>query len=109
MTRDEMVAVVQRQVDAYNAHDIDGFVATYAPDAVAADRSGVVGQGHEWIRGRYGPMFAAGSPPAEILGRVVAGEWVVDEELVRRADGDIHVLVAYRLAAGVIAEVLFLR
>jgi hypothetical protein len=34
---------------------------------------------------------------------------VVDEELVRRPDGDIHVLAADRLADGAIAEVVLLR
>ncbi|HAP74868.1 MAG TPA: hypothetical protein DCR14_02155 [Acidimicrobiaceae bacterium] len=100
--------VVQRQADAYNAHDLDGFVATYSPDVVVRDLAGVRGSGHAWLRDTYGPMFEGGSPPAAIRGRVSAGNWVVDEELVigsRR--GDIHVLVGYRLVDGLIVEVLF--
>jgi len=27
------VAVVQRQLDTYNAHDLEGFVSTFAPNA----------------------------------------------------------------------------
>jgi uncharacterized protein (TIGR02246 family) len=108
MTREEALAVVQRQVDAYNARDLEAFVATYAPDATIADSSGVRGAGHDWIRSQYGPLFAGGSAPVEIRGRVAAGAWVVDEELVRRPHGDIHVLATYRLAGGAIAEVLFL-
>lgn len=102
--------LVQRQVEAYNGHDLEAFVATYAPDVVVRDLAGERGRGHDWIRAVYGPMFAAGSPPAAILGRVAANGWVVDEESViggRR--GDIHVLAAYRVEAGLIAEVLFLE
>ncbi|MEZ5220573.1 MAG: nuclear transport factor 2 family protein [Ilumatobacteraceae bacterium] len=100
--------VVQRQVDAYNAHDLDGFVATYATDVVVVDLDGELGRGHDWLRATYGPMFAGGSPSATIVGRVAAAGWVVDEESViggRR--GDIHVLVAYRIADGLIQEVRF--
>jgi hypothetical protein len=108
MTREQMDALIQAQVDAYNRRDIDGFVATYACDVVVSDRAGVRGLGHDWIRSRYGPMFAAGSSPVAIRGRVIAGDWVVDEELVHGPTGDAHVLVAYRVADGSIAEVLFL-
>jgi hypothetical protein len=31
---------VQAQVDAYNAHDIDAFVAAYAEDVVITDATG---------------------------------------------------------------------
>lgn len=109
MTAAEMIAVVQRQVEAYNARDLDGFVATYATDAVVRDLTGVRGQGHDWLRATYGPMFAGNSAPAEIRGRVCANGWVVDEEYVRRPSGDIHVLAAYRVEAGRIAEVVFLQ
>jgi hypothetical protein len=109
VTAEEMIAVVQRQVDAYNAHDLESFVATYADDALIRDVSGARGQGHDWLRATYGPMFAQRSAPVRILGRLCANGWVVDEELVGRPDGDIHVLAAYRLADGAIAEVVFLR
>ncbi len=36
------VDVVQRQVDAYNRRDIDGFVACYSDNAVVEDGVGTV-------------------------------------------------------------------
>jgi hypothetical protein len=53
-------------------------------------------------------LFAGGSPPARIVGRIAAGEWVADEELVVRPAGDVHVIAAYRVVDGLISEAVFL-
>ena len=101
---------VQAQVDAYNARDIDTFVSAYAEDVVITDPSGapMLG-GHEAMREQYGALFEA-SPDlrAEILGRVAAGEWTVDHEKVSRGDETREVLVAYRVAGGLISRVIML-
>ena len=101
---------VQAQVDAYNARDIDAFVARYADDIVITDAGGrPIMAGVGTIREEYGAMFAA-SPDlqAEILGRVSTGEWTVDHERVSRAGETREVLVAYQVADGRIARVLML-
>jgi hypothetical protein len=101
---------VQAQVDAYNAHDIDAFVAAYAEDVVITDATGrAIMQGTDTIREEYGAMFDA-SPDltAEILGRIGAGEWTVDQERVSRGGEVREVLVAYRVVDGLISRVLML-
>ena len=51
---------VQAQVDAYNARDIDAFVAPYADDVVITDAGGrPIMAGVATIREEYGAMFAA--------------------------------------------------
>ena len=101
---------VQAQVDAYNARDIDAFVAAYAPDVVITDPSGtpMLG-GHEAMRDQYGALFE-GSPDlrAEILGRVSAGAWTVDQERVSRGEDTRDVLVAYEVVDGLISRVVML-
>jgi hypothetical protein len=107
---DTAVDPVQAQVDAYNARDIDAFVAAYTPDVVITDPSGapMLG-GHEAMRDQYGALFDA-SPDlrAEILGRVSAGGWTVDHERVSRGEETREVLVAYRVADGLISRVMML-
>jgi uncharacterized protein (TIGR02246 family) len=51
--------LVQRQVEAYNAQDLEAFLATYAEDAVITSRSTgqIVLQGKQAMRERYGKMF----------------------------------------------------
>ena len=52
------VGVIDKQIEAYNAHDIEGFLACYAPDAVIEDgRSNVLMRGIEGIRAEYEPFF----------------------------------------------------
>lgn len=73
---------VQAQLDAYNAHDVEAFVATYAEDAriyVFPNREWMAGR--ERIREVYGQLFSS-TPEihAEVAQRIVQGARVVDHE-----------------------------
>jgi ketosteroid isomerase-like protein len=46
-------------IERANAHDLDGLVALYAPDAVLAGMDGEMVIGHEAIRKVYAAMLAA--------------------------------------------------
>ena len=48
-------------VERANAHDLDGLVALYAPDAVLAGMDGEMAVGHDAIRAVYAAMLAAHS------------------------------------------------
>jgi len=101
-------AVVERQLAAYNAHDLEAFLATYAED-VQLERGGEVFVGLEAMRARYGPIFAAGRCRAEISGRMRQGEWIVDHETAYGLGPEpVRVLVAYRVRGGVIDRVRFM-
>ena len=51
--------VVQRQLNAYNARDLDAFIAAYHPDARLYDFPDTpLMQGHDAMRARYGGMFS---------------------------------------------------
>ncbi|GIH93557.1 hypothetical protein Psi01_41870 [Planobispora siamensis] len=101
--------LAQRQLDAYNAHDLDAFIACYAEDVVVLNGDQVQGKGHDYLRERYSPQFAAKSCHADLLGRMAEGEWVVDHEhAVGTARGDLDVLVSYRVREGAIDRVIFM-
>jgi uncharacterized protein (TIGR02246 family) len=53
------VDVVQRQLEAYNAQDLEAFVATYADDIVitTASKGEVLVQGKDALRKRYAGLF----------------------------------------------------
>jgi hypothetical protein len=101
--------VVEQQLAAYNSHDLDAFVATYAEEVRVRRRNGSLLQGRQALRDTYAGLFAAGRCRAEVLGRLTEGDWVVDHE---RADGladqPVRVLVAYRVRDGLIDRVDFL-
>lgn len=104
---------VERQLAAYNAGDVDAFVACYAREVVFEDADG--GRhttGRDEIRKSYGELFAS-SPNlrAEVPSRFRVGSYVVDEERVSGfPGGDVHAVAIYRLDHdGLIDRVRFLR
>ena len=104
-------AVVQKQLDAYNALDIDAFVALYAEDVEVYDYPATLRyKGRDKLRERYAALFAqAPELHAELLDRLVAGNTVIDSERV--TDGGPQALEAvavYRVEDGLITSVMFL-
>jgi hypothetical protein len=105
------VDVIDRQVDAYNARDIEGFVACYASDAVVEDgHSNVLMRGREAIRAEYEPFFRDfPSLHGEVVRRISVGGWTVDEEVITGWQADpVAAVVAYHVADGQIERVLLL-
>ncbi len=103
---------VERQLEAYNARDLDAFLACYSDDCVAEDGAGVrLMSGKAEMRARYAALFAA-SPNlhANIVHRTRIGSYVLDVEEITGRVPDLRRAVAiYRLDAGLIAHVRFLR
>jgi hypothetical protein len=107
------VDVVQKQLEAYNACNLDAFLACYAPGAVIVD-----GEGREMCRGMvrlrevYGPMFRDNPHQfAIVLSRIAAGTYVVDdEEIEGRADNiRRRAVLMYRVQDGLIQHVTVIR
>lgn len=102
--------VVTRQVEAYNAADLDGFLACYAASVVIRSGEGVVlNDGLDAMRATYQDWF--GRLPglrAEIVTRMEQGDWVVDEEHVTAEGLDVRALVAYRVRDGLIDHVVIM-
>jgi hypothetical protein len=108
----EAEAVVQRQVDAYNRRDLEGFLACYAEDAKLwgpPDRLTESGIGA--LRERYRARFdGAPSLQATIRRRIVLDRFVVDWEHVAGVpEGAFDAIATYEVVDGRIANVWFLR
>ena len=105
-------AVVQAQLEAYNARDLEAFLATYAEDAVLIDLpETVLARGTAQMRERYAKAFADTTLHAEIVKRIVVGNTVVDHERVRRrfpeGPGTLDAVAIYVVENGKIARVWF--
>ena len=106
---------VQEQLEAYNARDLDRFLACYAEDTVIEDGAGNrVAAGMEAMRALYGPLFL-NSPDlhADVPQRIRAGEFTVDQEHVRGVNlagfpPEMTLAVAYRVRDGRIVHVRLL-
>jgi hypothetical protein len=91
-----MSALVDRIVAALNAHDLEAFVACYAPAATIEDGyDNVLARGHEGLRERYGAMFADFPElRVETLARIESGPFVVQHERATgRGEPSAHVCV----------------
>ncbi|HEY8572022.1 amidohydrolase family protein [Phenylobacterium sp.] len=79
-------ALVQRQLEAYNAHDLEAFAATYAEDIEIFDLPGAAAgrTGKAALRETYGPLFQRlPQLRCEAAHRVVEGPFVIDQEVCR--------------------------
>jgi len=106
--------IVQREVNAYNARDLEAFVATYSPDVkfyhLGETRPFLTGR--EEIRKRYADFFLRATKlHCEITSRIVQGNHVIDQEKVTgRPDGKtIHAVLAYEVKDGLINQVWFVK
>lgn len=105
-------SVVQAQLDAYNAKDLDALMRTYALDAQQfALHGALLAQGHEQIRPRYALRFQEPDLRAQLLTRSVVGNIVTDVELVFRnlpeGRATVETLCIYEVVEGRIARASF--
>jgi hypothetical protein len=108
-TSNDPEAVVQRQLDAFNARDIDALLATYAGDAQMFEHpSKLLASGSAAFRERYAARFQEPNLHATLLNRTVMGNIVVDHEEVSRTfsegAGKIRLLMIYEVENGKIAR-----
>ena len=106
-------AVVQRQLDAYNARDIEGFMSAWAEDAEYFEHpSTLLARGSAQIRDRHVARFKEPDLHGALIKRMVAGNMVVDQERVTRTfpegKGHVDVIAIYRVQRGRIAAAWFI-
>jgi hypothetical protein len=105
MVNTSPIAVVQAQLDAFNARDIDALMRTYAPDAEQFALHGErLARGHGEIRPRYVARFTEPDLHARLLSRTAMGNFVTDLELITRnfpeGVGTLEMLCIYEVVAG---------
>lgn len=107
-------SAVQAQLDAYNAKDIEGLLATYAPDAEQYVLHGErLAKGRDEMRARFLARFAEPHLHARLLSRTVIGNVVVDVESITRdfpeGVGTLELLCIYEVGDGLIQKASFVN
>jgi putative hydrolase of HD superfamily len=105
--------IVARQLDAYNAKDIDSFMSCWAENAeIFAHPDALLARGQAEIRARHVLRFQEPDLFAHLVSRIALGNRVVDTELVTRnfpeGIGQVEVTGIYEIANGLIARAWFL-
>jgi hypothetical protein len=105
--------LIQRQLDAYNAHDLDALLATYSEDAQLFEHPAtLLASGHSQLRARFALRFQEPNLHAHLLNRILIDRFVVDHERVTRTfpegPGTIDLVVTYVVVDGKITNAWFL-
>ena len=108
------MGLIQKQLDAYNAKDIEGLVACYSPTVQAYNfpdaepmLSGVAA-----LRTAYQTLFAENpNLNSELINRMVEGATVIDQEFVTgfSARPDLRAVVIYAVVDQLIQKVWFIK
>src|ERR1043166_2344824 len=101
--------VVQAQVEAYNARNIDTFLATYSDDAELFEfPNKLIAKGTGQLREGYAQRFKEDGLHADIVKRIVLDNMVVDHERVRRmfpeGPGVLEAVAIYQVENGKIKK-----
>jgi hypothetical protein len=106
-------AIVQRQLDAYNAHDLEALMVTYADDAQQFEHPDkLLASGAAQIRERFAARFKEPNLHAQLLKRIVAGNVIIDQEQVMRTfpegTGRIELVAIYEVQHSKIVKAWFI-
>ena len=107
------IDIAQKQLDAYNAQDLDAYVGFFAENCVIAPINGQPSEtSRDAIKARYAKAFAQfPQNRAELKNRIAVGNTVVDHELVIRSPGGEHfeIIAIYTFKDGLISRVDFAK
>jgi len=113
----QTIAVVDAQLAAYNARDIEAFIATYHDDIeISLFSVGLQIKGKQALKERYQQKFKELKYlHATAMKRIVQGQYLVDHELAESAsvdpdkvDNSVTVIAAYEVVDGLIVRVSFM-
>ena len=104
------IETVQRQLEAYNARDLEGFAETYSDDIrifrMPSTEPAIVGK--EKLREVYRARFSSPGLHAEIVNRIVIGNKVIDHERVVGIEKNpVEAVAVYEVVDGLIRVVWF--
>ncbi|MDC8787043.1 nuclear transport factor 2 family protein [Roseateles koreensis] len=105
-------AIVQAQLDAYNAKDLEALLAIYADDAEQFEHPAtLLARGTAALRERFAARFTDPLVHATLVNRIVAGDLVIDHERIRRSfpegPGSMELVALYAVQGGRIARAWF--
>jgi len=109
---EDLLKPVKTQLDAYNAQDVELFMAQFHDDIEARTLEGEVWMsGKQQMRSHYTKLFAENpNNRAQVPERWVMGDYVFDQEVITGREGqagEMKAVVIYKIESGLIRRVHF--
>lgn len=110
LIKDTPADLAQRQLNAYNFRNIDAFLEPYAEDVEVYNYPDkLLFKGKEAMRKNYSQMFEnTPNLRCELLGRIVQGNIVIDQERVQFGDKIVEAVAIYHVENNKINKVYFI-
>jgi hypothetical protein len=104
--------LVQKQLDTYNARDIDAYMSCWADDCETYEfPDKLLARGAANVRIRNIERFRETNLFARLINRIAADDMVIDQEIVSRTfpegPGEVDVIAIYQVRGGKIAKAWF--
>jgi imidazolonepropionase-like amidohydrolase len=112
LIKENPLALVQRQLNAYNARNIEAFLEPYSDDVeLYSFPDSLTSKGKENMRKRYAGMFARYPDlHCEIRERIVQGRYIIDKEIISGVNvNKTEATAIYYVENNKIEKVYFLR
>jgi len=111
LLKDTPEDLAQRQLNAYNFRNIDGFLEPYAEDVeVYTFPNTLLFEGKEMMRKGYTPMFEnTPNLHCELVNRIVQGNTVMDHERVQMGNKIVEAVAIYQIEDNKIKKVYFIK
>lgn len=98
------------RTQAYNDHDLEGFLALYRADTEIYDYPAtLLGKGTDHLRTIFAPLFAAATVHVTVTQQFANDTYVVNAETVTYATGPVEYISIYEVRDRLIAAVRFIR
>jgi len=108
----EIEKIIQKQLDYYNANDLEGFISTYHEDIEIRhfEDNTLILSGKNALEIKYRERFEVHRVHAEIVNRMIIGNKVIDYEHVSgiKKDEIVKVIAVYKVEENLIKTVWFL-
>ena len=102
--------VVNARMAAYNGHDLEAFLATYAEDVeVYTYPDDSLGGGLDHMRSIFEPMFEEGSVQVTLHHQIAKDGYVINHETVTDEGEETEYVSIYEVRDGLIESVRFVR
>lgn len=105
------LSVVNARMDAYNRHDLESFLKTYAEDIQVFTYPNIPlgNKGKSHLKSIFEPMFKEAKVSVKVIHQIAQGRHIINHEIVSYKGSEQKYVSIYEVENGLIKTVQFVR